>query len=155
MTSGEKNKNKQTLQQDWWHVICLCSNYGHKHFTFIFPKLYQHLLNIHYIWFFWGVCGCICHTWRATTCCRAFWHLVYVWSLMMIMMTGMSLSTRASGPCFSSPARMPSECMYVISLIFYTGWKTKQNTQRLRHSKLTLHVIMVYVSKQNLSPSLY
>ena len=34
------------------------------------------------------------------------------------MMTGMALSTSARGPCFSSPARIPSECMYVSSLIF-------------------------------------
>ncbi len=30
---------------------------------------------------------------------------------------GIVLSTRASGPCLSSPDRMPSECMYVSSCV--------------------------------------
>lgn len=50
-------------------------------------------------------------TWRAVTCCRAFWHLAKQGSFMMTMMTGICLSISAKGPCFSSPARMPSECM--------------------------------------------
>ena len=41
-------------------------------------------------------------------------------------MTGIVLSMRVRGPCLSSPARMPSECMYVNSLIFY-----KKSTQIL------------------------
>lgn len=32
-------------------------------------------------------------------------------SLVTSMMTGIALSTNASGPCFSSPARIPSECI--------------------------------------------
>lgn len=50
-------------------------------------------------------------TWRAVTCCRAFWHLAKQGSFMMTMMTGICLSISARGPCFNSPARMPSECM--------------------------------------------
>lgn len=50
-------------------------------------------------------------TWRAVICCRAFWHLAKQGSFMMIMMMGICLSISARGPCFSSPARMPSECM--------------------------------------------
>ena len=34
-------------------------------------------------------------------------------------MHGMSLSIIARGPCFNSPLKIPSECMYVNSLIFY------------------------------------
>ena len=46
---------------------------------------------------------------------------VYVLSLVIIMMQGMCWSIMARGPCFSSPLRIPSECMYVSSLIFCEG----------------------------------
>ena len=43
------------------------------------------------------------------------------WSVSSLSLTatmGMLLSTRASGPCFISPARMPSECTSATSLTF-------------------------------------
>ena len=39
-------------------------------------------------------------------------------SRVAIISSGITSSTSASGPCFNSPAIMPSECRYVSSLIF-------------------------------------
>lgn len=42
----------------------------------------------------------------------------YTGSLITIIITGMESSTRANGPCFNSPAIIPSLCMYVSSFTF-------------------------------------
>ena len=39
-------------------------------------------------------------------------------------MRGIVWSTSANGPCFNSPARMPSECMYVNSFTFYQSQRS-------------------------------
>ena len=44
----------------------------------------------------------------AVTCWRAFIHLVKTESLIIIIRMGTVESTRAKGPCFSSPAWIPS-----------------------------------------------
>jgi len=64
-------------------------------------------------------------------------------------MHGMSLSIMARGPCFNSPLKMPSECMYVSSLIFWKSEdknKTKQNHDHsenlTRYVKGTHHFLL-------------
>ena len=49
---------------------------------------------------------------------------VNIASLVTIIITGIVLSTSARGPCFNSPAIIPSECKYVNSLIFYSCNRT-------------------------------
>ena len=46
-------------------------------------------------------------------------------SRVAIINRGMTSSTSANGPCFNSPAIMPSECRYVSSLIFCQTTQTR------------------------------
>ena len=67
-------------------------------------------------------------------------------SRVAIIKRGITSSTRASGPCFSSPAMMPSECMYVNSLNFYrTPTQPLSNASRADKITLTL-LIRQYLS---------
>ena len=58
---------------------------------------------------------------------------LYVLSFGIIMMHGISLSIMAKGPCFNSPLKIPSECMYVSSLIFW-----KSTNQQVNRNALTM-----------------
>lgn len=53
---------------------------------------------------------------------------VYTGSLITIIMTGIESSTSANGPCFNSPAMIPSLCMYVSSFTFCkdTDWSIRK-----------------------------
>ena len=62
-------------------------------------------------------------------------HTVYVLSLVISMIHGMSLSIMASGLCFSSPLKIPSECVYVNSLIFCERMKETNVISVLENEK--------------------
>ena len=62
-------------------------------------------------------------------------------------MQGMSLSIMARGPCFNSPLRMPSECMYVSSLIFCEGGEGRGGEGREDTSYMYLMNVYVRVYK--------
>lgn len=88
-------------------------------------------------------------TCRAVTCCRAFWHLVKQGSFIITMITGICLSIRASGPCFSSPARIPSECIYVISFIFLNNKKKSQKVTRWQIKAARSKISKLYICQLN------
>ena len=85
---------------------------------------------------------------RAVICAYALCTFGYSESWVMMMITGMFSSISASGPCLSSPARMPSECMYEISLILsapskqvaYLDWIVREHrTIQIAHQLTGSH----------------
>ena len=61
----------------------------------------------------------------AVTCCSAFIHLVWTLSLIITIMIGTVSSTKANGPCFSSPDWIP-KFIHKMSLLYYVGYKMKK-----------------------------
>ena len=55
------------------------------------------------------------HAPLALNCCATLCIFLHVLSWVASTMMGMCSSTNARGPCFISPARMPSLCMYTSS----------------------------------------